>query len=316
MLRLSGGDRRSYLHNLLTNDIASLQPGTGCYAALLTPQGRMISDMRVFDLSDRVLIDLPLDLADAVRAHLDRFVFSEDVQVEDVSATLSEVGVYGPLAADVVQKAVSSGADLASLPLFGSVQGAVDGIDVLVIRSDDPGVWGFDLVVDRGRADRVREVLRRAGAIDVDPAAAEAVRIESGRPLFGVDMDSETIPLEAGIEDRAISRTKGCYVGQEVIVRVLDRGRGRVAKRLMGLELPPDAALPPPGTRIMAGDKDVGRVTSATQSPALERPVALAYVHRGFTAVGTELTLANGSIARVAELPFVMDHRSSGDQEE
>ncbi len=316
VLRVSGGDRRSYLHNLLTNDIASLQPGTGCYAALLTPQGRMISDMRVFELGDRVLIDLPRDLAETVRAHFDRFIFSEDVQVEDATTVVTEIGVYGPMAASLVEKVVTPAADLASLALFGSVQRAVDGTAVLVIRSDDPGVAGFDLVVDGGRADHLRETLRRAGAIDVDSAAGEAVRIESGRPLFGVDMNSETIPLEAGIEDRAISRTKGCYVGQEVIVRVLDRGHGRVAKRLAGLELPPGAAVPPPDTSVMAGDREVGRVTSAIPSPALKRPIALAYVHRDFSAPGSEVTLGNGSTARVRDLPFVMDHTIAGIQEE
>lgn len=324
LLRLTGADRRSYLHNLLTNDIASLQPGTGCYAALLTPQGRMISDMRVFELGDRVLIDLPRDLAEMVRAHLDRFIFSEDVQVEDVSAALTEVGVYGPAAASALGSVVTADA-LGSLPLFGNVQRAVDGIEFVLIRSDEPGVPGFDLVIDRERAEHIRGMLRSAGAVDVDPAVAETVRIEAGRPLFGVDMDSDTIPLEAGIEDRAISRTKGCYVGQEVIVRVLDRGHGRVAKRLMGLTLPEDAPVPARDTAIASNAREVGRITSATDSPTLRRPIALAYVHRDFTAPGTEVTLANGSTAHVADLPFVMDHRSlggqndhrsSGDQEE
>lgn len=305
VLRLSGSNRRDYLHNLLTNDIASLQPGSGSYAALLTPQGRMISDMRVFELGDRILIDLPRDAAETVRAHLDRFIFSEDVQVEDATAVLTEVGVYGPAAASVVENVMTPARPLAGLPLFGNVQATFDGHDVLVIRSDEPGVAGFDIVVDAGRAESLRDRLRGAGAVDVDPAAAESVRIEAGRPLFGVDMDGDTIPLEAGIEDRAISRTKGCYVGQEVIVRVLDRGHGRVAKRLSGLTLARDAAPPRPGTAISSGAREIGRVTSSGRSPSLHRPIALAYLHRDFTAPGTEVTLADGSTARVSGLPFV-----------
>jgi tRNA-modifying protein YgfZ len=315
LLRVGGNDRRDYLHNLLTNDIASLRPGTGCYAALLTPQGRMVSDMRVFELGDRILIDLPRDLAEEIRAHLERFVFSEDVQVEDVSAALTEVGVYGPSAAGVLEKIVVPSGDLAALPLFGSTARAIEGTNVLIISSDEPGVSGFDLVVDVDRAERIRDVLRSAGAKDVDPADVESVRIEAGRPLFGIDMDNETIPLEAGIEDRAISRTKGCYVGQEVIVRVLDRGHGRVARRLVGLVLAEDAPVPEAGATITSGAREIGRVTSATMSPALHTPIALAYVHRDFTAQGTAVT-AGGLTARVSDLPFALNYRESGVQED
>jgi folate-binding protein YgfZ len=117
-------------------------------------------------------------------------------------------------------------------------------------------------------------------------------------------MDTDTIPLEAGIDDRAISRTKGCYVGQEVIVRVMDRGHGRVARRLIGLAFDPAAAVPAPGAHVSSGDREIGRVTSAVWSPALARPIALGYVHRDFVEPGTIVSVA-GASAVVAELPFV-----------
>jgi folate-binding protein YgfZ len=126
-----------------------------------------------------------------------------------------------------------------------------------------------------------------AGAVRGTSADAEVVRIEHGRPRFGVDMDTDTIPLEAGIEARAISRSKGCYVGQEVIVRVQDRGQGRVARRLVGLTFAAAAPVPAAGTRIVSGDRDIGRITSATWSPAAGRPIALGYIHRDFTEAGT-----------------------------
>jgi folate-binding protein YgfZ len=129
------------------------------------------------------------------------------------------------------------------------------------------------------------------------------VRIENGRPRFGRDMDADTIPLEAGLEDRAISRSKGCYVGQEVIVRVQDRGHGRVAKRLVGLTLDAGASVPPSGARIVSGEREIGRVTSAVLSPAPGRPIALGYVHRDFVAEGTALSI-DGAPAHVAPLPF------------
>jgi folate-binding protein YgfZ len=122
-------------------------------------------------------------------------------------------------------------------------------------------------------------------------------------PLFHRDMDEETIPLEAGIEPRAISFTKGCYVGQEVIIRVMHRGHGRVARKLVGLAIDGDR-VPAPGAAIHAGDREIGRVTSATRSPALDRPIALGYVHRDFVAAGTEVAV-DGASARVTAVPFV-----------
>ena len=301
-LLIRGADRRAYLQGLLTNDIAALTPGTGCYAAMLTAQGRMITDMRVLELGDAILLDVPHELAAAIRAHLERFVFAEDVQVEDVSDSRTAIGVYGPRAIDVMQSAPLEGG--APAALFASTRVRVAGRDALVVRSDEPGIAGFDVLVAAGDAGPVRSALAAAGAVVATDADVEAVRVESGRPLFGADMDTETIPLEAGLEDRAISRAKGCYVGQEVIVRVQDRGHGRVARRLVGLTL--DAASPVPGrnTTVGSGGKDVGRVTSATWSPSLARPVALGYVQRDFVEPGTHLDVG-GAQAVVVALPIV-----------
>ena len=172
---------------------------------------------------------------------------------------------------------------------------------MIVVRSDEPGVDGYDVVLDSADGGSLAAALRTAGAIDVSPEAAEIVRIEAGRPRFGDDMDEETIPLEAGIEDRAISRTKGCYVGQEVIVRVLDRGQGRVARHLVGLRLASDV---PRGSAIAAGERDIGRITSVVRSPALGQWIALGYVQRDHTSPGTIVTVA-GAPASVSNLPFV-----------
>jgi folate-binding protein YgfZ len=140
-------------------------------------------------------------------------------------------------------------------------------------------------------------------AVALDAEAAEALRIEAGVPVFGRDMDEDTIPLEAGIESRAISFSKGCYVGQEVIIRVMHRGHGRVARKLVGLALDGEV-VPARGASIRAGDRDVGLVTSSTFSPALNRPIALGYAHRDFVAAGTVLAI-DGATATVTQLPFV-----------
>ena len=300
---LTGADRRSYLQGLLTNDIDALRPGTGCYAAMLTAQGRMLTDMVVLELGDAVVLDLPAHVTAAIREHLDRFVFTEDVKVEDVTATRGAARLYGPRALDVLVAAGTEGDVPADL--FSSTRVRIAGVDAVLVRGDAPGVAGFDIIANASGIPAIEAALLGAGAAPATEADVENVRIESGRPLFGADTDTDTIPLEAGLEDRAISRTKGCYVGQEVIVRVIDRGHGRVARRLVGLTLASDAAIPAARARLSAGNKDIGRVTSAAYSPALTRPIALGYVQRDFVEPGTTVHVDGSGDAIVASLPFV-----------
>lgn len=242
VLAVSGAERASWLQGLLTNDVENLADGEVRYAAYLTPQGRMITDMHVVARGNRLLLDVPASLAASLRDRLDGLIFSEDVQITDESATLA---VW------------------------------------TVIRADSfEHVIGETLPAD----------LQHLHAIDID--TFEVIRIERGEPRFEADMTEDTIPLEAGIEDRAISFTKGCYVGQEIIVRVTHRGGGRVAKRLVRWGGDPDAAIVPmAGATIRSFDKDIGRVTSAAFSPRLNRVVGLGYVHRDFVDAGTEVTI-------------------------
>jgi hypothetical protein len=166
-----------------------------------------------------------------------------------------------------------------------------------VVRDDAFGVPGYDVYVPAADAAAMRARLVDAGAVIASGETAETLRIEAGRPRFGVDMNTETIPLEAGLEDRAISFTKGCYVGQEVIIRVMHRGHGRVARRLVSIVLS-SGAVPSRGDRIHSGDRIVGDVTSAAASPRHGAPLALGYVQRDHAVPGTEL-IVNGSQARV-----------------
>jgi len=315
-LRLTGQDRRDYLQGLLTNDIAALSAGSGCYACLLTAQGRMLADMYIVETGEAILMDLEADVTARVAAHFEQFVFSEDVEVADASGSLAELGIFGPLAADVLGRVFGTpDAAPAISPTAAGALGVLAsrtiswrGAAVTVISRDDLGELGFDLVVAAEHADLLAGALRDAGAVDVDASVAEVRRIEHGRPIFGKDMTEETIPLEAGIEDRAISLTKGCYVGQEIIIRVLHRGHGRVARRLVGLTLEPGAAVPAHGAAIRGGDREIGTVTSAALSPALGRPIAMGYVHRDFVEAGTAVgVLGNDRSmpAVVTKMPFI-----------
>jgi folate-binding protein YgfZ len=306
---VSGADRASYLQGLLTNDIVALKAGQGCYAAYLTAQGRMIADLHVYELGDVLLLTMDAGVKDGVLAKLDQFIFSEDVQLGDVTGTFAQIAVVGPDAARVVAAVVAadvagvSEVSLRALPEHGNVRAAWSGGQAIITRVSDTGEPGYDLFVERAQAGALEPALAAAGTVVLDEATAEALRIEAGVPLFHRDMDEETLPLEAGIEARAISFTKGCYVGQEVVIRVLHRGHGRVVKKLIGLTFEREPA-PAPGAQIRSGDREAGQVTSSTMSPALQRPIALAYVHRDFLEPGTTLTV-DGANAVVTTLPFV-----------
>ena len=302
---VSGSDRASYLQGLLTNDIVALKAGQGCYAAYLTAQGRMITDLEVYELGDVLLLAMSGGVKDGVLARLDQFIFSEDVQLGDVTDTFAQIAIVGPAAAAVVAAMVGGVSEqaLRDMPDHGNARGEWAGGAAIVTRVVDTGEPGFDLFVERAQSDALKVALRAAGAIELDQATAEAVRIEAGVPLFGRDMDEETIPLEAGIESRAISFSKGCYVGQEVIIRVLHRGHGRVARKLVGLTLGGDR-IPAAGDAVRSGDREIGRVTSSTASPARQQPIALAYVHRDFLEPGTQVTVSDQT-ATVTALPFV-----------
>jgi folate-binding protein YgfZ len=309
---LTGVDRRSYLQGLLSNDIDALVEGSGCYSTYLTAQGRMIADMRVFETGDSLLVDLDGTLASAVCDRWSRFIFSEDVQIRNDSALTSQIGVFGPQAARIIARVFAdSGADssqledtLRALPLNANRRSSFVGQPAYVLVSDEIGVIGFEVVLPASLANDLGASLRSAGAIDVSAAAADVCRIEGGRPLFRVDMDEDTIPLEAGIEDRAISLTKGCYVGQEVIIRVLHRGHGRVARKLVGIVFEPGSSVPSRGDRITSPDREVGSITSAVESPARGCPIALGYVHRDFQQPGTRLVVGENT-GTVSALPFV-----------
>jgi folate-binding protein YgfZ len=301
---VSGTERASYLQGLLTNDIVALKAGQGCYAAYLTAQGRMIADLYVYELGDVLLLTMSGGVKDGVMAKLDQFIFSEDVQLGDVTGTFAQIAVVGPDAAVKVASIVSGVSEptLRGMAEHGNARGEWAGA-AIVTRIADTGEPGFDLFVERAQVDALKTALMAAGVNELDKGTAEAVRVESGVPVFGRDMDEDTIPLEAGIEARAISFSKGCYVGQEVIIRVLHRGHGRVARKLVGLTLDGEQ-VPEAGAPIRSGEREIGRVTSSTASPAVKRPIALGYVQRDFVEPGTKVTIGDQN-ATVTALPFV-----------
>lgn len=304
VIAVSGRDRAAYLQGLLTNDILAVQPRSGCYAAWLTAQGRMTTDMHVLESGEGMVLDVPASVADAVAERLEQFVFSEDVQIANVSGEVHRIELHGPGAAGVIARVCPGLSGLDGWPPYRNERYDVGGDGGVVARIDQLGVPGFTMYVPRAAEASVRQAIEAHGARTVSREAVDAARIESGFPLFGVDMDDDTIPLEAGIEGRAISLSKGCYVGQEVIIRVLHRGHGRVVKKLVGLQMegdqPPDVR-----TRLFAQGKDVGWVTSVARSPQ-SGLIGLAYVHRDFVEPGSVVSVGDTAERRatVRSLPF------------
>jgi folate-binding protein YgfZ len=303
-IAVSGRDRASYLQGLLTNDIQALRPQTGCYAAWLTAQGRMTTDMNVLESGDMILLDVPAARTSDVLQRLDMFIFTEDVQVANLSDSLIGVGVHGPDASRAL-KHVLDVSGLSDWPDFQNVRVPHDGTSVVVARIDQLGVPGFTIYVDPASAPELVAGLERAGAVHVDQPAVTAARVEAGYPLFGIDMDDDIIPLEAGIEGRAISFTKGCYVGQEVVIRILHRGHGRIVRKLVGLRFEGEDLLAPL-VRLHAGGRDIGFITSSALSPRFGA-IALGYVHRDFVEPGSRVEADASGVrvaATVSALPF------------
>ena len=287
-IAVSGIDRASYLQGLLTNDIQSLTAGRGCYAAWLTPQGRMLTDMHVLESGTLILMDVPAQQATATLERLEQFIFTEDVRVGSMADAMTGVWLHGPRAPEVLQRVLDGAQNLAGWDDYRHMPLQFRDEPVSTARIDQLGVPGYCVYIEQGREAMLIETLIQAGAATVGSDALQAARIEAGYPVFGSDMTETTIPLEAGIEDRAISFSKGCYVGQEVIIRVLHRGGGRVARKLVGLRIQGNAV---GRGKLFSGTREIGEITSAADSPRLG-PIALGYLHRDFVTPGTQVEVA------------------------
>lgn len=275
-----GGDKAGdTLTGLVTNDILALQPGHGCYAAALSPKGRIVADVRVFALDDGFLVDVPARAAEGWWTMVRKYVNPRLTPYRDDSATLADVGVFGPEARRAIEAATGIAATaLTALPAYGHATVAIDGARAIVASVPDAGVEGFEVIAPPEVVAGLWPKLVAAGAAPAGLEAWEIARVEAGRPEWGVDIDETTIPQEANFEElQAISYTKGCYTGQEVVARV--HFRGHVNRHLRGLRC---AGLVPPQSGAALVDADgrpVGDVRSAVSSPRLGG-IALGMVRR------------------------------------
>jgi tRNA-modifying protein YgfZ len=303
-LVLRGAEAAEYLQGQLTNDIEALELGEGCYAALLDRKGHMQADMRVLNCSGApfpgisgkrrtgteeaaaVWVDTEPEGLAVAKRHLEMYKIGRDVAIEDVTAERAILSLIGPRSAEI--------AGAPPLPEHACESLSVGGIGCFAVGT----AFGIDLIIPSEDAERLRAALSQAGAVGVGPEAAEILRIERGTPRFGAEMDSSTMPAEAGIVDKAVDFEKGCYIGQETVARL--HYRGKPNRHLRGLRLSAPVA---PGAPLALGDREVGRVGGSCVSP-VHGPIALAILRRE-AELGAELAVGeDGVTARVVDLPF------------
>lgn len=284
-LALAGGDAKSFLQGQVSNDVEALTAGTGCYAAFLTPKGKMLGDLRILDTGEELLLDTERVALQGLFNMIRRFSIGYDVALHKRTLERGLLSLIGPAADSFVELPAAE---------HSHQMIELDGVAARAIRTD----VGLDLLCEAGDTEGLRSALADRGATPVSEAVAECVRIEHGRPRYGVDLDDSVIPQEADLNARAVSFTKGCYVGQETVARL--HYRGKPNRHLRGLRC---SAPVHTGDPVSAAGRVVGQIGSAIESPRFGA-IALALVRRE-APPGSEVQVGTDSVsAEVVELPF------------
>lgn len=299
-IRLTGSDRVRWLNGMVTNNIRDLAPNHGVYCFLLNAQGHIQADLYAYTLGDSLLVDADSSQRDKILAHFDHFIISDDVEVTDISATLTSIGLAGPNASTVLRTAGIQAADLAPLELTTpKCDCDCACLQCTLLRGDNSIGPSYEIWLKPEQHESAWKSLLAAGATAVDSSALDLLRISYGIPRFGIDIRERDLPQETG-QMRALNFTKGCYLGQEIVERI--RSRGAVHRQFTAFLV--EGGLPAPGARIHADDKEVGEITSSAilPLPAGDRAVALGYLRR--EAVDKSLR-AGQAVLQPAALPIV-----------
>ena len=299
---VEGRDRASFLQGMLSNDVKALAPGQGCPAAFLDAHGKVMALLHVYALADRLLLELPPGLTQKTLLLLDKYLISEKASFEPVDEAWAVLSLQGPGAPALLAAAAGRRLDLAP---HAHVEAILAGADARVVqRSEFGNIAGYFVWTTPSGAAPIRAALLAAGAAPVEHEVAEILRVEAGVPAYGQDVDESVLLPETGLE-HVVSYTKGCYIGQELVARV--KYRGHVNRALTGLRLEGER-VPAPGAAIVTADREIGRVTSAVRSIALEGPIALGYVRREHREPGEGVSVRVGDDhvpGRISALPFI-----------
>jgi len=277
-IRVTGEDRARLLHAMTTQDVQALTPGQGCYAFFLNAQGRILGDVNIFCREDSFLLDTEPETRQKLYDHIDRYIIADDVTLLDVTGEMSTIAIEGPQAAAVLERlgAPLPEADYATRSWSGSI----------VARVSSTGARGYSIFM---LPTKKAELIAALNIPEATPEEARTVRIEHGKPRYGEEITERYLVQETA-QLNAVSFSKGCYLGQEIVERV--RSRAQIHRVLRRLTI--DATEPPPaGTKLKSGDADSAEIASAIYSPALGKVAALAYVRTQFAEPGTEMLLGN-----------------------
>jgi folate-binding protein YgfZ len=305
LLQFTGPDRLSFLQGMLSNDLRALKTFDGQYATLLTQQGKVIADVRVLCAMNSFYLDFWEPLREKILAHLNRYLIADEVEIADRTEEYATLSLQGPKSEALLRALVGN----AEVPqrAFGHVMVQLEGAAICVVAASSTGEPGFDLIIPIADLEKIARRLSASGEQHslrwIGAEAQEILRVEAGIPLYGVDFTEDNLLLEVGL-DHAVSFSKGCYLGQEVVERI--RSRGHVNKKLSGLLLEAEEPAKA-GSIIEANGKSVGTITSSVLSPRLNRPIALGYVSKEFWTPGAQVSVRSGageSRATVAVLPF------------
>ncbi len=305
MIRLHGPDRVDFLHQILSNDIKRLSPGAGCYAALLSVQGKVMGVMKALATEDAIWLETEPVTRAAVLDGLEKYKLTQQVHIEDVSAAFIKVLLQGPNATGLLQTLVHQELSLDEDLQHRECQ--LESRTIRVIWTSETGEGGYELIAPIALASRLWTRLMETGVpfglLPIGFRAFNILRVEAGIPWYGVDVDDTNFPQEARMDD-ILDWTKGCYVGQEPVARI--KFRGHVNRQLTGLKFA-QGAEPESGNKIVQQGREIGHITTAVDSFYLNCPIALGYIRREYLEPGTEITVKTRqglAAAEVAALPF------------
>ncbi len=284
-IKATGEDRARLLHAMSTNDVNRLEPWRGLYAFFLTAQGRIIADANIYNVGDYLWLDTEPETREKLLSHLDKYIIADDVTLEDETETYSVIGVEGPEASEALAQL---GQEIPQTEFEIKPWGTG-----FAVRVAATGPVGFRIFVPVAEKAKLVSQLETSGIPQATPEDVKVVRLENGRARYGEDISERYLVQETQILS-SVSFSKGCYLGQEIVERI--RSRGQVHRLLTPVRIRAVEA-PEPGTKLRAGDKDAGEITSAAVSPGLQEVVALAYLRAETIAKGAQFTLSDAGEA-------------------
>jgi folate-binding protein YgfZ len=299
-ISVTGGDRVRWLNGMITNNVRDLAVGHGVYGFLLSPQGRILGDLYAYNRGESITIDTDVSQIEKIVATFDHYIIMDDVEIKNIDSELTAMGIAGPKSREVLRTAGVHFPDLQPLQIHTVQCNCECGcLKCTFVRADDPVLESYEIWIAPAQVKALWDALLKAGATPVGVEALEMQRVASGVPRYGVDIRERDLPQETE-QVRALNFSKGCYIGQEIVERI--RSRGAVHRKFAGFMVEGPVA---PGSKIAAGEKEVGEVTSVASIPLAggEKTVALGYVRREVGTPGREFVIG-ASRAKVISLPF------------